>query len=168
MRTCTFHKRIINTTHGLSHPSARVTKRMIAQQFVWPNMQKQITQWIKTCLPCQRSKIHRHNVRCPEHIQVPDDRFHHIHIDIVGPLPICNGYRYCLTMMDRTTRWPETASLKDITADTVVITFFNTWVTRFGAPAMITMDRGAQLEAPFFQAMIKLVGSQHTILNQMV
>lgn len=125
-------------------------------------MQKDITKWAKTCLPCQRSKIHRHNIRNPERIQVPDDRFHQVHLDVVGPLPIVDGYRYCLTMIDRTTRWPEAAPLRDITADTIANTFFNTWVTRFGAPAVITTDRGAQFESPIFEAVVKLVGSERT------
>lgn len=98
----TLRKRIVNTTHNLSHSSARATKKMIAQ-FVWPNMQKDINKWVKTCLPCQRSKIHRYNVRIPEHIQVPGDCFHHVYMDIVGPLLASVGYHYCLTMIDRTT-----------------------------------------------------------------
>ncbi|XP_076301542.1 uncharacterized protein LOC143219476 [Lasioglossum baleicum] len=38
--------------------------------------------------------------------------------------------------------------------------FFATWVARFGAPAVITTDRGAQFESLLFQALIKLIGSQ--------
>lgn len=51
---------------------------------------------------------------------------------------------------------------KDVTADTIATAFFNTWITRFGTPAVITTDRGAQFEAPFFQALVNLIGSQHT------
>ncbi|XP_070522385.1 uncharacterized protein [Cardiocondyla obscurior] len=42
---------------------------------------------------CQRSKISRHVRRRPEHIQVPEERFAHIHLDIVCPLPPSQGYR---------------------------------------------------------------------------
>ncbi|KMQ90168.1 pol polyprotein [Lasius niger] len=97
----TLRKRIVNTTHNLSHSSTRATKKMIAQRFVWPNMQKDVNKWVKTCLPCQRSKIRRHNVRIPEHIQVPSDCFHHVYMDIVGPLLASVGYRYCLTTEQR-------------------------------------------------------------------
>lgn len=156
----TLRKRIFDNTHNLSHPSGRTTKKMIAQRFVWPGMQKEIANWAKTCLPCQKAKIHRHNSRRPEHIPVPDDRFHHIHIDVVGPLPISKGQRYCLTMIDRTTRWPEAAPMPDTSADTIINTFFNTWIARFGAPACITTDRGAQFESMLFEAMVKTIGSQ--------
>lgn len=79
-------KRIFDNTHNPSHPSGRVTKKIIAKQFVWPGMQKDIADWAKTCLPCQRAKIHRHISRRPEQIPVPDDRFQHVHIDIIGPV----------------------------------------------------------------------------------
>ncbi|XP_076287328.1 uncharacterized protein LOC143212412 [Lasioglossum baleicum] len=61
----------------------------------------------------------------------------------------------------RSTRWPEaTTPIPDTSADTVVNAFFATWVATFGAPAVITTDRGAQFESLLFQALTKLIGSQ--------
>jgi len=155
-------KRIFDNTHNLAHPSGRTTRKTIAQKFVWPGMQKDIANWAKTCLPCQKAKIHRHTHRRPEQIPVPDDRFQHIHINIIGPLPNSNGSRYCLTMIDRTTKWPEATLIPDTSADTVTNAFFNTWITRFGAPSIITTDRGTQFESLMFEAMVRLIGSQRT------
>jgi len=84
----TLRKQIFDTTHGLSHPSGRSTKHLISKRFIWPGINKDITEWVKTCLQCQKNKIHRHNKIPPEHISIPDTRFDHIHLDIVGPLPI--------------------------------------------------------------------------------
>jgi len=36
-------RRIFNVTHGLAHPSGRVTRRVIGQRFVWPEMNRNIT-----------------------------------------------------------------------------------------------------------------------------
>ena len=76
-------------------------------------------------------------------IPVPSRRFSHVHIDIVGPLTSSLGYSYLLTMIDRTTRWPEAVPLSSISTETCVRAFISSWISRFGVPATLTSDRGA-------------------------
>lgn len=152
-------KKVFDMAHGSSHPSGRVTKKRIQQMFVWPSMNKDVTDWARTCLPCQRSKISRHNRLPHDHFAVPDTRFSHVHIDIVGPMPESRGYRYLLTMIDRFTRWPEVAPLKEVTAEEVTNAFYSTWISRFGAPVQITTDQGPQFESLLFKSLAHLVGS---------
>ncbi|XP_025829488.1 uncharacterized protein LOC112904215 [Agrilus planipennis] len=96
-------------------------------------------------------------------------------MDIIGPMPPSRGYRYCLTMIDRFTRWPEATPIKDITADTVVDAFFQTWVARYGAPGKITHDIGTQFDSQLFDAMTTMIGcktvrttSYHPVGNGLV
>lgn len=119
-------RRVVETVHSSSHPRIKTTRKMIAQRFVWPSMNRDVANWVRTCLPCQRTKIQRHNQRIPEHISIPDERFQHIHLDIVGPLPIIKGNKYCLTIIDRYTRWLEVVPVADTSADTIATAFFTT------------------------------------------
>jgi len=82
----------------------------------------------------------------------PTKRFEHIHTDIVGPLPISNGYRYCLMVVDRFSRWPEALPVENITAETMhrAQHLFRDWMTRYGVPVRITTDQGRQFEAELF------------------
>ncbi|XP_064461757.1 uncharacterized protein LOC135371714 [Ornithodoros turicata] len=50
--------------------------------------------------------------------------------------------------------------MSDATAATVASTFLSTWVARFGAPAVVTTDRGAQFEARLFAAFLQLLGTR--------
>lgn len=127
---------------------------------MWPGIKKDCLQWARSCLPCQRSKIHRHNQLNPLKIDVPDNRFDHVHIDIVV-MPLIRGYRYCLTMIDRFSRWPEAAPLKEISADAVATAFWSHWISRFGCPKIITTDQGSQFESALFKALANLIGTRH-------
>ncbi|XP_015436654.1 PREDICTED: uncharacterized protein LOC107191997 [Dufourea novaeangliae] len=79
-------------------------------------------------------------------------------MDIIGPLPTCEGFRYCLTLIDRFLRWVEAIPLRDITAQTVARAFFDGLISQFGAPKILTTDRGAQFESQLFAALLSLIG----------
>lgn len=78
----------------------------------------------------------------------------------MGPLPEVEGYRYCLTLIDRFSRWTEAVPLKEVSAQTVSRVFFDNWVSRYGAPEILTTDQGAQFESQLFNALLILIDCQ--------
>ncbi|BHF68000.1 hypothetical protein SprV_0301103000 [Sparganum proliferum] len=59
---------------------------------------------------------------------------------------------------DRYTRWLEAIPLPNMQAETIVKAFVSRWVAIFGAPSMITTDRGAQFESTLFQTLLNFLG----------
>nr|CAB3263145.1 uncharacterized protein LOC104265615 [Phallusia mammillata] len=121
-------------------------------------MRRDVSISAKQCLSCQRAKIQQH-IRAPLAEYPPTStRFSHLNIDIVGPLPQSQGYTYLLTIVDRVTRWPEAIPMKDQTTMTCARAFISNWIARFGIPADISSNGGAQFTSELWSMMNKLLG----------
>ena len=156
-----FRRAIFESLHSLSHPGIRATQRLVTSRFVWPGVRADVRRWARTCLQCQRSKIHRHTNAPQATFLTPETRFDRVHIDLVGPHPPSNGYQYLLTCVDHFTRWPEAIPLVDSTAETVAQAFVQGWIARFGTPSTVTTDRGRQFESNLWRAFTQLLGTKH-------
>lgn len=147
-----------HSVHNLSHPGIKCTKRLLKQRFFWPDMDRDIAKWARACPSCQKVKISRHTISGVGEFERVD-RFQHLHIDIVGPLQISeDGYKYCVTMIDRATGWPEAVPVQNITAETVARVVFECWISRFGCPSKLTSDQGRQFESDLFNSLMKYLG----------
>lgn len=146
------------SVHNLSHPGIKCSKRLLKQKFFWPDMDRDIAKWARACPSCQKVKISRHTISGVGEFERAD-RFQHLHIDIVGPLQIsADGYKYCVTMIDRATGWPEAIPVQNITAETVARVVLENWISRFGCPSKLTSDQGRQFESDLFNCLMKYLG----------
>ena len=153
-----WRRRVFDTIHGLSHPGVKASAKLVGVRFVWPGLRKDVRAWAGSCVACQRAKVHRHTKAPLAPFVVPERRFDHVNVDLVGPLPPSRGYTYLLTMVDRTTRWPEAVPLSSTTAAEVARAFIGCWVARFGTPGDITSDRGPQFTSELWTAVAEHLG----------
>ena len=152
---------IFDSYHQLSHPGQKAMRKLLSKRYHWSRLVSDVDQWVKTCSECQQSKITRHTVIPPRQIEMPQRRFSHIHIDIVGPLKPSNGFKYLLTIIDRFTRWPEAIPIDNIETTTVTKKLIEYWIARFGVPDQITTDRGLQFQSQIFASLTNALGVHH-------
>ncbi|GFX34002.1 hypothetical protein TNCV_912042 [Trichonephila clavipes] len=86
-----FRRTIFEHFHNLAHSGVAASFQLIASRYVWPNMLKTVKDWVQNCIACQRSKVHRHTKTPLGTFALPDPRFSHIHVDLIGPLPSSEG-----------------------------------------------------------------------------
>jgi len=125
-------------------------------------MNSDVAAWVRDCQECCRGKVTSQPAAPVHPIAVPQHRFSHVHIDLVGPLPVAaDGSTYMLTMIDRSTRWLEATPLRSMEAATCADAFINTWITRYGVPTTITTDRGRQFTSSLWSNLCLQLGIQH-------
>ncbi len=159
-----FAKEFLKQYHSLAHPGIRWTRHLISNRFFWQQINTDIGNWVRTCIPCQKTKILKHTTTPIFQFYSPNLSvcLQHVHIELIGPLPVSKGNRYCLTMIDRITCWPEAVPISDMCAETVTEAFLETWISRFGCSSVITADQGCKFESELFHQLRQYFGIKHT------
>jgi cleavage and polyadenylation specificity factor subunit 1 len=153
-------RKVFDALHNIAHPGMRSSVALVSKRFIWIGVKKEVRNWARTCQACQLVKVHRHTRSAPQTFPLPDGRFHHVHVDLVGPLPPSSGYIYLVTCVDRFTRWPEVIPISNCASETVAHAFLDGWVSRFGCPAQVTTDRGSHFDSAF-AILLQMLGCQH-------
>ena len=111
---------------SLAYLGIRATAKLIAQRYVWFNKDCRSWAWA-----CQRTKISRHVTAPRRKFATLSRRFEHVHIDIIVPVELPDGKRYCLICINRFSRW--SFLLENQEAETVAKTRLWRFI-RFGVP----------------------------------
>jgi hypothetical protein len=95
------------------HAGTMKTQSKILQAgFYWPNLFKDVHNYIKTCDACQRTgKITRRN-EMPKQGILEVELFDVWGIYFIGPLPSSNGYKHILVAVDYVSKWVEAIPTK--------------------------------------------------------
>ncbi len=157
-----FQRTVFATVHGLAHPGIRATWRMMSRCFIWHGCTADVLRWCRDCQECQRRKVTRQPVAATQAIAVSEKRFSHINVDLVGPLPTSpEGFKYIFTIIDRSSRWLEAVSVKNMEATTAADTLVAGWICRFGGPSAVTSDSGTQFTSVVWEALCMRLGIKH-------
>ena len=152
-----WRRKVFDAIHGLGHPGVEMTRKAVAAKFVWPTMRQDVSRWARDCLECQRAKVLRHVIPPIGEFTVPNRRFEHVNLDLVT-MPLSNGFKNLLTIVDRFTRWPAAIPIRDTTTETIMDAFAHQWVANFGVPASVTTDRGAQFSTTLWTQLMQTWG----------
>ena len=144
---------IINGLHSLDHTAVKSTTKRVGEQYYWPTLKKDVETFVKCCVPCEKIKPNKRLVNTGD-FKVPDKRFSHVMVDIVGPLPPSYGYKYLLTAICRMSRFLHAMPLREASSSEAATAFLTSWASFFGLPSLVTSDNGGSFIAGLWKGMM--------------
>ena len=155
------HRHVIDWYHTvLCHPGINRTEETISQHLWWPEMRKEITNYVRACPTCQKNKrkIKKYGHLPPKEAESkPWDK---MCIDLIGPYKIRRKGKddlvcKCVTMIDPATGWFEIHQYDDKRSITVANIAEQEWFSRYPWPTQVTFDRGSEFIGKDFRKMIQ-------------
>lgn len=136
------------------------TFREIRKKYEWPNMKRDVENYVKRCKSCQLNKTLGPRHRAPMEITSTARKpFEKCAMDIVGPTTVTNkGNRYILTFQDDLTKFVVAEPIPRQDAETVAQVFVRSIVLKFGLPEIVLTDQGSNFLSQVFQNTCKLFG----------
>jgi len=135
------HELIKNLHWQLCHIGAYNLYLLIKRKYFCLKLHKICQMITNTCLICLKRKVYK-----PKQLEKgsleTNKIFERVFIDIAGPLPSDQGFKYLLVMIDGFSNFISLSPLKNISSSAIATAFFDKWVSIFGPPEIIHSDNG--------------------------
>lgn len=143
------------------HFSSERTIELLRRNFWWPQLRKDVVDYVQTCDICQRTKSKRHRPYGElQALPRPERPWSDISMDFVTGLPPSKktggtaAYDSILVIVDRYTKMVKYIPAKTtITADELATTLADRILWEYGIPKSIVSDRGSLFTSKFWSAL---------------
>jgi len=156
---------LIENTHNSvagMHGGIKKTLEAISQKFYWPNMARQIGDFIRNCEVCKQTKPPNFIQRPPMgNMAVSERSMQRFYIDLIGPFPRSKkGHIGILIILDHFSKFPFLYTLKIFKAEKIIEKLEEVF-SFGGVPETIVSDNGTQFKAIIFENFLKKYGVEH-------
>jgi hypothetical protein len=140
------------------HRGMNKTFQAIKSRYTWPNIRRDIEEYVKQCKSCQVNKMLKPKRKAPMEItSTANHPFDKCYLDIVGLLPpSVMGNRYILTFQDDLGKYVVATPISQQDAETVAKVFVSQVVLKYGTHSIVQTDQGANLVNQVFKNKCKL------------
>jgi RNase H-like domain found in reverse transcriptase/Reverse transcriptase (RNA-dependent DNA polymerase)/Integrase zinc binding domain/Chromo (CHRromatin Organisation MOdifier) domain len=146
------------------HVGARRTLALLRRSYYWPEMKKEVEEYVSSCLACATNKPRNQRVAgLLQPLPIPQRRWEQVGIDYIMPLPRTKGTEYngIMTMVDKLTKMIHLAPCTTaITAEGSADIFYKQVVRYHGMPKAIISDRDTRFTSSFWQSLWKQLGTK--------
>jgi hypothetical protein len=162
------HKLVVDKEHrmfmmrsahdSLGHKGLYATKSLIELRFWWPEFERDLDWYIKSCVLCQ----HRQKtlLRIPPVPTTTPSLFQKIHTDVMVMGEPSNQCKLVVMARDSLSRWPEGRALRADNAEALGRFLLEEVICRWGCPKWIVTDNAGQ-----FIAALKWLAAKYGIIG---
>ena len=142
------------------HPSIAKTLELITREFWWPNMKKDVENYIKGCHTCQTVKPDRQPKAAPlQPNEVPNEPWEIISVDLIGPLTPSKGKDMILVIVDRFSKKAYFLPTNTMITSQGVANLYKEHIFKeHGLPKKVISDRGPQFVSGFMKGLYTQLG----------
>ena len=134
----------------------------VRENFYWPNLKKEVEEYVKTCKTCQTSKAtNQRKAGLLKPLPVPVAAWEHISMDFVIKLPkTARGFTAIMVVVDRLSKQAHLVPTRDeATSSQTAQKFLERIFPLHGMPLSIVSDRNSKFTAEFWSELMRLVGT---------
>jgi hypothetical protein len=143
------------------HGVVRCERMLRARGEVWSAMRADVTEFVKSCAVCQKTRLGQGDMDAALHTTVVHQPFQALSIDFIGPLPEDEvGNKYILCMIDDLTRFVELKACGENTAEASVDGLLAVFA-RYGLFKEVRSDQGSHYTAHLVEQFLKLLSVDH-------
>ena len=138
------------------HPGVDNTLHLMKSSYFWPEMRNTVSEYIRTCDTCQRS---RHNLRPRRPLMkvtdTPSGPYDKISCDLTGPFQVTeNGKKYILVANDHFSKKMSARALESKNAFEVLREFKQIMTSNPWLPKVVLTDNGGEFGGDFHQYLV--------------
>ena len=149
-----YQKIVLDELH-MDHPGISRMKSLARSYVWWPNIDDDITQLVKSCIPCHTVKSNPPKFPLNPWLW-PTKPWSRIHIDFAGPL---FGKIY-FVVIDAHSKWPEVFTMSSTTSSQTIDVLRHLFAC-YGIPDQIVSDNSPQFTSEEFSSFLKSNGIRH-------
>ena len=155
-------RRLIRDHHDAqvaAHAGVKKTQQWIRKHYYWPNLHRDVEDYVLSCDRCARWKTGRVTTAPMGYLPEAREPGEVASIDITGPYATSRrGNRYLLTYVDHFTKWAEAVPLPDKEAATVADALVMQIFARHGVCDKLLSDRGRNFTSELLRETCRLLG----------
>ena len=114
----------------------------LKQTLTWPNLRKDVEQYVQTCHKCQKHKQQRKKYgHLPPKTAERSIPWNRVNVNMIGPYTIKTPKKThslrAITMIDPATGWFEVKDIASPSSDACMQAFNDVWLARYPCPQYI-------------------------------